>query len=212
MTSDDGARPQRTDRRFTGDPARARLLEAALDSFSARGFHGTSTRMIAARAGLSPAAVYVHHRTKEEILFQISRDGHQEALDVVLAAIDSEAAPPGRLRAIVRDFAAWHARRHTLARVVQYEMAALTPEHADLIAALRRRTHNAVRSVVLAGIERGDFTVRDPESTTVALLSLGIDVARWYRPDGAWTPQRVGEDYAELALRLVGYGPGASQN
>lgn len=206
MASHDGANT-RQDRRFTGDPTRARILDAAVASFATRGFHATSTRMIAAGAGISPAAVYIHHKTKEEILFQISREGHVEALDVVLAAIATESTPPARLHALVRDFVGWHAARHTLARIVQYEMDSLTPEHTAQIADLRRRTRNAVGGVVLDGIETGDFTVADPRTTTLAVLSLGIDVARWYRSDGEWSPQRVGADYADLALRLVGYDP-----
>ena len=56
--------------------ARDRLLEAAVDSFAARGFHGTTTRDIAAAAGMSPAALYVHHRSKEDLLHLIARTGH----------------------------------------------------------------------------------------------------------------------------------------
>ena len=37
------------------EPAR-RLLVAGLELFAAQGFHGTTTRDIAARAGMSPAA------------------------------------------------------------------------------------------------------------------------------------------------------------
>ena len=42
---------------------RERLLTAAGIAFSKRGFHATSTRDIAAAAGMSPAAVYVHHES-----------------------------------------------------------------------------------------------------------------------------------------------------
>jgi hypothetical protein len=40
--------------------------------------------------------------------------------------------------------------------------------------------------------------------TTLALLSLGIDVARWYRDEGRWTPDEVAAHYRLLALRMVG--------
>ena len=59
-----------------GASTRERLVTAAVAAFSAHGFHATTTRNIAARAGMSPAAVYVHHASKEELLFAISRDGH----------------------------------------------------------------------------------------------------------------------------------------
>lgn len=41
---------------------------------------------------------------------------------------------------------------------------------------------------------------------SVALLSLGIDIARWYREDGEWSPDQIGDYYADLALRLAGAG------
>jgi hypothetical protein len=53
-------------------PSIRRLLLAAVDSFWKSGFHASSTRDIAKRAKLSPAAVYVHFKSKEELLFRPS--------------------------------------------------------------------------------------------------------------------------------------------
>jgi hypothetical protein len=47
--------------------------------------------------------------------------------------------------------------------------------------------------------------------TTLALLSLGIDVARWYREDGRWSPEDVGTRYAEMAVRIVGARTASNQ-
>jgi hypothetical protein len=33
---------------------------------------------------------------------------------------------------------------------------------------------------------------------------MGIDIARWYREDGEWSPTQIGDYYADLALRTVG--------
>ena len=112
-------------------------------------------------------------------------------------------APADQLREIVEQFAAWHARFHTNARVVQYEMAALTEEHKREIASLRRAVEMRVRAVIASGVARDEFTVRTPNTAALAVLSLGIDVARWYREDGPWTPEEIGQRYGELALNLV---------
>lgn len=180
-----------------GELTRTRLLDAALRSFAARGFHGTGTRDIAEAAGLSPAAVYVHYRTKEELLFALSLAGHRAVRDLVVAAVAGAGSPRDQLRDLVREFAAWHARSHVQARVVQYEMAALTPEHAAAVAEIRREIEATARGVVQA------LSVPDPPMTALAILSLGVDVARWYRPDGAWSPEEIGERYAAIALRMV---------
>ena len=70
--------------------ARARLLCAAVEAFAAKGFNGTTTRDIANGAQMSSAAVYVHFRSKEELLFEISDAGHR----AILAAIDDAGIPP----------------------------------------------------------------------------------------------------------------------
>lgn len=85
---------------------------------------------------------------------------------------------------------------------VQYELAALSPDHHAVIAELRRRTRDVVRGVVDQGLATGEFVADDADLATLALLSLGINVARWYHP-GRWTPEEIGRSYAGLALRMV---------
>jgi AcrR family transcriptional regulator len=176
-----------------------------LQAFASRGFHGTTTRDIAAAADMSPAAVYVHYRTKEELLFELSMRGHHAAQDVVEEAAASASTPDSQLQRIARDYAAWHARYNTLARVVQYELAALTAEHAKQVACIRRAIESQVRNIIATGASSGLFHVPNPSVAALAVLSLGIDVARWYREGGEWSPEDIGDQYAELALQLLGY-------
>ena len=116
---------------------RRRLLDAAAQAFADRGFHGTTTRDIAGAAGMSPAAVYVHYRSKEELLFELSRAGHLKTIGNLDVNDDPDASPVDRLSAVMRGFAEWHARGHTTARIVNYELAALEPEHRREIGLLR---------------------------------------------------------------------------
>ena len=196
-----------TQDRSRSDETRTKLLAAATAAFADKGFHATTTRDIAAAAGMSPAAVYVHHRSKEELLYLISRSGHEHTLRLVRAAIAGAADPPSRLTAAVREFVADHARGHTTARVVNYELSALDPAHYAEIVELRRAIAREVRQLVDQGIASGHFHVADAAMTANALTSLGIDVARWYRSDGEWTPDGIGAFHADLALRMVGHHP-----
>ncbi|MGZ4436088.1 MAG: TetR/AcrR family transcriptional regulator [Nocardioidaceae bacterium] len=184
--------------------ARERLVAAAVESFAAKGFHGTTTRDIAALAGMSPAALYVHHRSKEDLLHLISRSGHEATLQLVRDAIAGSSDHVEQLLGVVRAFTVHHARGHTRARIVNYELAALSPAHLDEIAGIRREIEGRVRDLVEAGVAAGVFRTPDPRMTALALLSLGIDVARWYRDEGDWTPEDIADHYCELALRMVG--------
>ena len=112
--------------------------------------------------------------------------------------------PVAQLLAVVRTFTVHHARGHVRARVVNYELAAHSPEHPHEIAAIRRRIEGLVRELVESGVRAGVFHTPDPRMTALAVLSLGIDVARWYRDEGEWTPEEIADHYCELALRMVG--------
>ncbi|MBD0712172.1 MULTISPECIES: TetR/AcrR family transcriptional regulator [unclassified Streptomyces] len=184
--------------------AARRLLVAAVDAFAERGYHATTTRDIAGRAGMSPAALYIHYKTKEELLHRISRIGHDKALEILRAAADGQGTSAERLAAAVRSFVRWHAERHATARVVQYELDALGPEHRAEIVELRRESDATVRRIIDEGVASGEFDVPDVPGTTVAILSLCIDVSRWFNTQGRRTPDEVGALYADLVLRMVG--------
>lgn len=195
--------------------AARRLLVAAVDAFAERGYHATTTRDIAGRAGMSPAALYIHYKTKEELLHRISKIGHDRALYLLEAEADRDGTAAERLAGAVRSFVRWHAERHTTARVVQYELDALGPEHRTEIVELRRRSDAVVRRIISEGVRAGEFDVPDVPGTTLAVLSLCIDVARWFNAQGSRTPDEVGALYADLVLRMVGaphkpQGPGAA--
>ncbi|QPG44824.1 MULTISPECIES: TetR/AcrR family transcriptional regulator [unclassified Rhodococcus (in: high G+C Gram-positive bacteria)] len=182
-----------------------RLIGSAVESFARRGYHATTTRDISVGAGLSPAALYVHFKSKEEVLFEASRIGHQHVLDAVVAAAASATEPADRMRAIVDGFVRTHAVHHTVCRVAQYELHALTPEHYRTIAAIRRDTDAVIRAEIENGIAAGVFTVRDVPTTALAILSLGIDVARWYQP-GRIDVDTLAGNYVELVLGMLGAG------
>ncbi|WP_112239177.1 TetR/AcrR family transcriptional regulator [Kribbella monticola] len=182
-------------------PAARRLLTGAVDAFAERGFQATTTRDIASRAGMSPAALYVHYPSKERLLFEISLYGHQAALEILTKAA-AGAGPADRLQGMVSAFTAWHAEHHTIARVVQYELAALSPEHFAEVATIRRAISALIERVLADGVADGSFAVDDLHGTTLAVLSLAIDVARWYSPSRQ-DPAELGALYADLALRMV---------
>ncbi|MEE3849877.1 TetR/AcrR family transcriptional regulator [Gordonia sp. LSe1-13] len=184
--------------------ARSRLLRAAVEAFAAKGFAATTTRDIATGAQMSPAAVYVHFRSKEEVLYELSGAGHRSFLSLIDDADDPAQPPAARLRAVIRALAAHHARDHVWSRVVNYELDSLSTEHRDAIGVLRKEVARRFGAIVDAGIESGVFDVADPKATTTLLLSMGVDVARWYRESGVMTPEQIGEFQADMAARIVG--------
>lgn len=183
-------------------PTARAIVRSALESFSARGFTGTTLKHIAAGSGLSTAALYVHFGSKDELFYEISRRGHESALAVVEAA--SALSPPEHaFQVLVYAFARWHAEQRTIARVVQYELHTLSGNHADTIAGVRRATEQVVRDVIAKAGGSGRGADAELRGVSTAILSLGIDVARWFVPDAPYTPDEIGRLYCKLATRLL---------
>jgi len=183
--------------------ARQRLLDAAVESFAVKGFTGTTTRDIAARAGMSPAAVYVHHASKEDLLFAVSLAGHKDALKVIEEAYARSDDPVERIHNMVYDFTNWHGAHSRVGRIVQYEFHFLAPEHRQVIAALRKAIEECMRNALEAGIAAKVLQIDDIPGTALALLSLGIDVVRWFEPGGSRNAKDLAELYADLAVRMT---------
>ena len=186
-----------------GAETRLRIMDAAVEAFGEKGFHGTTTRDIAKAAGLSPAAVYVHFDSKEALLFEISLAGHETTLQVVAESQAGVQTPQEALASWVAAFAGHHAREHAAARVVNYELHALSPEHWTTILDKRRALDAQLSDIIQRGVDDGVFGTADVRAAARSISSLGIDIARWYRPDGPISPGALGREHARIALLIV---------
>lgn len=189
--------------RAADSAAAERMRRAAIEAFAESGYGGSSTRQIAKRLNMSATAMYPHYRSKEELLYAITLEGHGSLLAALQRADDAGASATERLRAVVSAFTTWHAENHEQARVVQYEMHGLTPAHYRKIAPLRREVTAVLTDIVAAGVAAGDFHVDGLDDVVMAISSLCVDVCRWFPSKKHSDAKKLGEIYAGIAERLV---------
>lgn len=180
-----------------------RILAAACDEFFRVGYHGASTRDIAAAAGMSATALYAHYPSKESMLFKLCILGTGSALETLRKAANPAFRPVQRLRSAVYAFVYWHAENHALARVAQWNLAALEPESFKVIASLRRDIDQVMRSILIEGVEIGEFVVPHITGATLAILSLCIDIVRWYPSRRIHVPEELASTYVALVEAMV---------
>lgn len=63
---------------------RAALLQAALELFSEQGFNGSSTALIAKRAGVASGTLFFHFKSKEELIHALFREVRTNMDNLVL--------------------------------------------------------------------------------------------------------------------------------
>jgi AcrR family transcriptional regulator len=186
---------------------RRRILEAALRLFAAQGFHGSSMRELAAVAELQPSALYVHFPSKEQLLAELVRAGHEVHHDALRAALlEAGSDPAAQVAALVRVHVRMHASYPELAIVVNSEMGALSADLAAPGIALRKQAAALLKDVVDRGTAMGRFSPPDAGAATAAIAAMGLRVPYWYSPETGLGVEALAEVHVELALRMLGAG------
>jgi AcrR family transcriptional regulator len=103
--------PRRRDPKST----RERLVRSALDLFTSKGYHETTTPQIAARAGVAEGTIYRHFASKDLLLNELYRAGVRRLLKPV---VESKGGTRDRLEAIAADWRELALRDASLARMV----------------------------------------------------------------------------------------------
>jgi AcrR family transcriptional regulator len=180
-----GTRPDR--RKLKGEASRERILDAAVQLFSERGYAATGVLDIARAAGIEKAALYWHFGSKAGLLAAVLDRMDAEFVDRIQKRISQSGGPDERLDLYVNGLKRLVAERSHLVRLqlgVAIERAAVSPESREAMQRILDRT----RAAVVAGFEQA-LGVKLPDVDLIARLSLAYlyegAVRAAIDPDGA---------------------------
>ena len=184
-------------------PTIRRLLLAGVDAFWRDGFHASSTRDIAKRAALSPAAVYVHFKAKEDLLFDIIRYVAEDLRDRLRESAAMGGSPTAMLSRLVHAYVALPARNYKASLVANREFLSLTVPQRKQVVKIRDELEAIVGNCLAAGKASGEFAFEDLSITRMAVVSLCRSILLWYSPRGRLSPEQLGDEYVTLVLGMV---------
>lgn len=181
------------------------LLDAALAAFFEQGYHATSMRAIAARAGTAISHAYYYFPSKAEILKTLMVRVTEDLIAAQEAALAAAGDDPAqRLAALVRVHVRFHTERQAESFVGNTELRSLSPHDRGEVVALRDRVSAPIKATVSEGRTQGLFHCAHPAAAVLAIASMCTAVAGWYRPDGPEPPDAIADHYAGMALSMVG--------
>lgn len=127
-------------RRAAADsPTRDRLIQAAMDVFAARGYHGVTVDDIAAASGTSKGAFYHYFPSKQAIFLSLLDRLVDMVERGVEQAIEQEEGALAKVEAALRVVLEVASARRDLARILLIEAAALGPEFEQGRLGIHRR-------------------------------------------------------------------------
>ncbi|WP_328394126.1 TetR family transcriptional regulator [Nocardia sp. NBC_00416] len=178
-------------------------VAGALNAFVELGYHGSSIRDIADRAGLSVAGVYHHWPTKQHLLVALLDMTMDDLQGRCRAARTEGDGPVERLERLVECLALYHAHRRELGFIGASEMRSLEEPHRARIVAARRNVQHMVEDEVNEGCRRGAMRTPLPREAARAVVTLCTSLPQWWSPTGGLTPEAVARQYIDFALDLV---------
>src|SRR5262249_29169730 len=176
------------------------ILLVAARLFGQRGFAATSTREIAAAAGLRQPSLFHHFASKEAILEALLDRALADSLAFAEAQARARGAPRVRLyRAIAFDVRHLSGFSLDLAAIVLCPEAR-SPRFARFWAE-RARLVGAIRVLVRAGIRSGEFIDLDPALATDALFGMVEATVTWVRRGRRRSPEQAAGSGGEPRVR-----------
>ena len=180
------------------------ILSNALDAFYDHGYHGTSVRDIARRAGLTVPALYYHHANKEAILAALLDHSITEVINRIQSALaDAGPDPTDRFNNLIQCLVLYMAN-HGKSAAMDAEIRSLGPDSRRAYSAKRRVVERALTTAIADGQQSGVFHVTSAAETSRAILGMVQAITVWYRPGGRLSPTAVADHYLDIARHTVG--------
>lgn len=191
-----------------GPLLRGLILEKAGQLFYERGYGATSIRDIGTAAGISSSTLYHHFANKQAVLHAIVS---RFMIDFVGATVpilrDTGLTPTERIRQVVRLHIELSDDRRPELLVGNPIRYALDPKQKAENIRHQSIYHDAVRATIAEGCRSGEFRVRDPSLTTLAVLDMLNGVREWYTPGGQLDRGELVDRYIEMIMMILDSAP-----
>lgn len=192
---------------------RAKILDAALSTFSRKGYHDTRLDDIVDESDTSKGAIYFHFANKER-LFLALVDQFADLLERrVLDAIAGQAQGMGRVQVALETVLETFGRYRRPAKILLVQAVGLGNIFEIKRAEVNERFARLIETYLKEAIEIGDISPIDSEVVAHAWMGAIYGVVIRWVTTGEPEPPRIIRTLVPLLLRSVGYEiPQGQQN
>jgi AcrR family transcriptional regulator len=197
-------------RRRSRPPRRRRqeILEAAAGVFHEKGYKATSIQDIADAVGILKGSLYYYITSKEDLLFEILQDVHQQGLQNLERVDKVPGSPLQKIRAFVTVHVTHNAENLVKMAVFFHDFRSLSPERREIIVAERDLYDQHLRALISEGQKDGSVCPDlDPKLTSIEILGMMNWIYHWYRPGGTLSVSALADSMADFVVAGLACDP-----
>jgi AcrR family transcriptional regulator len=193
-----------------GPPRRrhVEVLEAAARAFHEKGYESTSIQDIAETMGIVKGSLYYYIRSKEDLLYEIIKAVHEDALVNIRDVDAMEGDALQKVRAFVTSNLIFNAENHTKMGIFFHDVRSLSGQRRQAIVEARDIYDELVRRLIREGQKEKIICPDiDPKSATFAIMGSLNWIYQWYMPDGTRTVDANGKEAADMIVNGLACTP-----
>ncbi|BCW05881.1 TetR/AcrR family transcriptional regulator [Arthrobacter sp. NtRootA1] len=167
----------KTRERFNRDD---NVIAAAISVMSDKGYASTSIQEVAERVGVLKGSLYHYFSSKEELLYRILEESHEQSREIHREVIELDLPPLETLLLYVRRLSVWYLANVERANIFFTEMKHLTGDRQVAAAGWGRAFERDISDQVVAG--QADRSIRndiDQRLLTRFILGAVNNVRFW---------------------------------
>ena len=200
----------------SGAPARggkrtnreADVMQAAIEIFWQKGYRVASIQDVADRVGVLKGSLYYYIETKEDLLWRIIEDVHEQWSEILERASAPDETPLERMHAFIKMHVEWYLKNVREVSVFFREWNQLSGDRLRTVKNRRRRYVQAITGLIEAAQEAGEVSpLLDRQVAARYVLAAVNAVPDWYRPASAGPAAKVAEAYADMTVGLLSGTP-----
>ena len=197
-------RPRKTAEELDDGNRRRKLMDGAAKLFRTQGFAATSTRDIAAAAGMHSGSPFYHFESKSALLYAVMSEGmtmaaqsQQQALD----ALPATATPREQLHTLIRHhFEILLGPRSSFIPVMLYEWRSLTPAQRKGIARIKD-SYEATWMPVLEALAQQGALQAEPGVARLFIFGALNWAVKWFSPKKGKSLDALTDEALALFIR-----------
>lgn len=179
-----------------------RILETAARLFAERGFHAIGMTELGEAVHLGRGALYHHIHSKEDLLYEISKEYICDLAEHGKSIVQTESDPRKAIQQLghylVKKIAAYQPELTVCFREIQ---SLAEPRRTEVLS-WHSRYEATWREVMTRGAELGYFRPFDP-ITLKGILGMYFYSYIWMRQDGHLSPNHIAGRLNEITLRAL---------
>jgi AcrR family transcriptional regulator len=185
-------------------PRTKEIIAAAAKLFKEKGYHATTIQDVADDVGMLKGSLYYHIKSKEELLYLVTKEPIRELIERQKKLMESDLAPQQKIVEFVRAHLRAFDANYPHMFVFLQEKASLSKPVQAEVAGNDFRYGALLEAILQQGIDGEHFRQElDLKMMAFSILGMCNWMFKWYYKGGRLTIDEIAHQMAEIVLNGI---------